>query len=62
MCAIGKIRFPIWWRGIFQRLSQDGAQAEITENVCVSPFIKGLSVATTFIQIHLDGKYFYSGR
>jgi hypothetical protein len=57
MCAIDKTRFPaIRWRGIFQRLSQDGVQAEITENLRVSPFNKGLSVATTFSQIHLDGQ------
>ena len=57
MCAIGKIWFPIRWRGIFQRLPQDGVQAEITENVRVSPFNKGLAVDTTFSQIHLDGQY-----
>jgi hypothetical protein len=45
------------WRGIFEGLLQDGGREELAENLRASPFSKGLSIDTTFTQIHLDEQY-----
>jgi hypothetical protein len=40
-----------------EELSQNGAQAELAENLCAPFFNEGLSFDTTFGQIHLDVEY-----
>jgi hypothetical protein len=46
---------------MFKELSQNGGQKIFAENLCASSFNEGLSVDTTFSQIHLDGEYSNSG-
>ncbi len=49
------------WHGILEELSQNRGWKKVAENLRASSFTEGLSVDTTFSQIHLDGEYSNSG-
>ncbi len=63
LCVLLAIRFLIANKCtrcciIFEELSQNGAQAELAENIRATFFDEDLSFDTTFGQIHLDVQYF----